>query len=52
MAIGNVQVDPLCAPQVTQALRMLFDHWPRVSKLAKCKKICIDLLKSKMLNNN
>jgi hypothetical protein len=30
---GNVQVDPLCAPQAAQALRMLLDHWPRVSKL-------------------
>jgi hypothetical protein len=37
---GNVQVDPLCAPQAAQALRMLLDHWPRVSKLAKSKKIC------------
>jgi hypothetical protein len=40
----NVQVDPLCAPQAAQALRMLLDHWPRVSKLAKCKKIYSDLV--------
>jgi hypothetical protein len=38
---GNVQVDPLYAPQAAQALRMLLDPWPRVSKLAKCKKMYV-----------
>jgi hypothetical protein len=49
---GNVQVDPLCAPQAAQALRILLDHWPRVSKLKKCKKwVCWQVTSDKITTN-